>query len=501
MSISQAGAGSPRSSGSHAAPFEGAIEQLAAVPDIERALAAAANLPYCIFFDSARQQDELGRYSFLTADPFDFVSRSIDAAVVAAADGEDEFKSLARRVRPFATQTVPGVPPFQGGLAGLFGYDLNRTLERITAPHNDEFDVPALAVGLYDVVLAVDHAQRSAWIVSQGWPEREPARRRQRACERLERFKAIVLAEATPQCRDVVSLTDKPAARLSVPPWEIARQFPALAGTDLTSNFSRREYLRMVERAIEYIYAGDVFQVNLAQRLLLPARDDALSLYLRMRRRNPATFAAYFHLGEFQIASASPERFLKVADRHVEARPIKGTRRRSTWPEADLFAGDDLLHSEKDRAENVMIVDLLRNDLSRVCKPDSVRISDLCRLEVYEFVQHLVSVVRGELRPECSSFDLLGAAFPGGSVTGAPKVRAMEIIAELEPTARGPYCGCLGYIGFDGTMDTNILIRTITAGRGWWQFPVGGGIVAQSDPEREYEETWHKAEGMLRALE
>jgi para-aminobenzoate synthetase component 1 len=148
-----------------------------------------------------------------------------------------------------------------------------------------------------------------------------------------------------------------------------------------------------------------------------------------------------------------------------------------------------------------MIVDLLRNDLSRVCRPDSVRVSDLCRLEVYEFVQHLVSVVRGELRPGCGPFDLLGAGFPGGSITGAPKVRAMEIIAELEPTARGPYCGCLGYIGFDGTMDTNILIRTITAGCGWWQFPVGGGIVAQSDPEREYEETWHKAEGLLRALE
>jgi para-aminobenzoate synthetase component 1 len=148
-----------------------------------------------------------------------------------------------------------------------------------------------------------------------------------------------------------------------------------------------------------------------------------------------------------------------------------------------------------------MIVDLLRNDLSRVCLPESVRVSDLCRLEAYEFVQHLVSVVRGELRPDRGPLDLLAAAFPGGSVTGAPKVRAMEIIAELEPTARGPYCGCLGYVGFDGSMDTNILIRTITAGRGWWQFQVGGGIVAQSDPEREYEETWHKAEGMLRALE
>jgi para-aminobenzoate synthetase component I len=225
-----------------------------------------------------------------------------------------------------------------------------------------------------------------------------------------------------------------------------------------------------------------------------------VSLYLRLRRRNPATFAGYFDLGEFQIASASPERFLQVRGGEVEARPIKGTRRRTARPEADLFAGDELRESEKDNAENVMIVDLLRNDLSKVCRPESVVVADLCRLEAYEFVQHLVSVVRGRLRDGTGPLDLLRAAFPGGSVTGAPKVRAMEIIAELEPTARGPYCGALGYIGFDGTMDSNILIRTITTGRGWWQMPVGGGIVAQSDPRAEYDETWHKAEGLLRAL-
>jgi para-aminobenzoate synthetase component 1 len=169
-------------------------------------------------------------------------------------------------------------------------------------------------------------------------------------------------------------------------------------------------------------------------------------------------------------------------------------------PEADLFAGDELLASDKDRAENVMIVDLLRNDLSRVCRTDSVQVTQLCGLEVYAYVQHLVSAVRGELRPGLGAVDLLRAAFPGGSVTGAPKVRAMEIIAELEPTARGPYCGSLGYLGFDGTLDSNILIRTIAASGGWWQAPVGGGIVAQSEPDQEYAETWHKAAGLLRAM-
>ena len=169
-------------------------------------------------------------------------------------------------------------------------------------------------------------------------------------------------------------------------------------------------------------------------------------------------------------------------------------------PEADLFAGDQLRQSEKDNAENVMIVDLMRNDLARVCRPESVVVEALCRLEVYQYVQHLVSVVRGELRFGVSPLDLLRAAFPGGSITGAPKIRAMQIIAELEPTARGTYCGSLGYLGFDGSLDTNILIRTVTAGRGWWQMPVGGGIVAQSDPRREYAETWQKAEGLLRSL-
>ena len=280
----------------------------------------------------------------------------------------------------------------------------------------------------------------------------------------------------------------------------LSTQFAVSGHERLTSNFSADKYLTMVEQAMEYIRAGDLFQVNVAQRLLHPADVDSVSLYLRLRRCNPAPFAGYFDTGNFQIVSASPERFLQVDGRSVEACPIKGTRPRTAWPEADLFAGDELEQSEKDRAENVMIVDLLRNDLSRVCVPSSVRVTQLCELETFQYVQHLVSAVNGTLADGCSPLDLIRAAFPGGSVTGAPKVRAMEIIAELEPTARGPYCGSLGYLGFDGDLDLSILIRTITAGRGWWQFPVGGGITAQSVPQREYEETWHKAEGLIRAV-
>ena len=406
------------------------------------------------------------------------------------ADGTDGLSLLAAKLAPWQADTISGLPPFQGGAAGLWAYDLNRSLEKIPRPAFDEFCVPALCVGLYDVVLAFDHQTGQAWIVSQGFPEREPAARRRRAAQRAKEFAAWLAAPPPvepPLDGDVLAAD------------HLAPSYPAAGPAGLVSNFSPSGYVAAIERVIDYIRAGDVFQVNLAQRLLFPARERAAILYGRLRRCNPAPFAGYFDLGEFQIASASPERFLKIAGREVETRPIKGTRQRTRRPEADLFAGDDLAQSEKDRAENVMIVDLLRNDLAKVCQADSVRVTQLCQLETFQFVQHLVSAVRGRLKADCSPLDLVRATFPGGSISGAPKVRAMEIIAALEPTARGAYCGALGYVGFDGSADTNILIRTVTAGRGWWQAPVGGGITAQSDPAREYEETWHKAAGLLRA--
>ena len=455
-------------------------------PDVEAALVRLARRPHCLLLDSALRDARLGRYSFLTADPFDFLT--------IAADGSDGLTPLGEKLRSFQTQHRADLPPFQGGAAGLLSYELARSLERVPPPCVDEFGLRALAMGLYDVVLAFDHAQHRAWLVSQGFPETDPARRIRRAGQRIDQFRAW-LAEPVP-----TSPLRRPETPAMLAPTELAPCFPVPGPPDLVSNFSADAYLRVVQRAIDYIHAGDVFQVNLAQRLLAPATGDALALYLRLRHCNPATFAAWFDAGAFQIASASPERFLRVAEGQVEARPIKGTRRRTAWVEADLFAGDELRESEKDRAENIMIVDLLRNDLARACLPDSVRVTQLCGLETYQFVQHLVSAVTGQLRPGLSPVDLLRGAFPGGSVTGAPKVRAMEIIAELEPTARGPYCGSIGYLGFDGWLDLNILIRTITACRGWWQFPVGGGIVAQSSPQHEYEETWHKAEGMLRAV-
>ncbi len=462
------------------------IEELVPPPEPEEAFLRLACLPHCLFLDSALRHPMLGRYSFLAADPFDFLQLP--------ADGSDALGVLAGRMEQFATPAVAELPPFQGGAAGLLGYDLGRSLERVPAAAVDEFGVPALAMGLYDVVVAFDHLAGRAWIISQGLPEAEPSRRRRRAAARLAQMRGWLRGAVGPE------------ARASSPPrhevaWDQLSPQCAVAGVPgITSNFSKQGYLEAVQRTIDYIYAGDVFQVNLSQRLLAPARDDAVSLYRRLRRCNPAPLAGYFDLGEFQIVSSSPERFLRLSDRCVETRPIKGTRPRSGDPSVDRAAEAELAASEKDQAENVMIVDLLRNDLARVCTADSVHVSQLCGVEVYPYVLHLVSAVCGRLRESCSPVDLVRAAFPGGSITGAPKVRAMEIIAELEPTARGAYCGSLGYLGFQGAMDLSILIRTITAGRGWWQFPVGGGVVAQSTPPQEYEETWHKAAGLLRAV-
>jgi len=462
------------------------VEEVSPGVDSVEAFRRLCPLPHCLFLDSSLRHDSLGRYSFLAVDPFRWIEL--------AADAPDPLATLAGQLAPYSAEAVEGLPPFQGGAAGLFGYELSRSLERLPAARHDEFQTPVLAVGMYDLVLAFDHQADTAWIISQGFPEQAADHRKRRAAQRIEQMRHWLSSQVPPHRSDGLATAPAIAADCLAP------QFPVAGHDRLTSDFSRDDYLRAVARVIEYIRAGDVFQVNLSQRLLHPAVDDSVALYLRLRERTPATFSGYFDGGGFQLASASPERFLQVRDGHVEARPIKGTRPRRARPEADLFAGDELQASEKDRAENVMIVDLMRNDLSRVCRSESVRVPQLCGLEQYGYVQHLVSSVCGELEAGRTPLDLLRAAFPGGSITGAPKVRALQIIAELEPTARGPYCGSLGYLGFDGALDSSILIRTIAAAGRWWQLPVGGGVVAQSVPAREYEETWHKAEGMLRAV-
>jgi len=444
-----------------------------------------ANLPHVLWMDSARHDATLGRYSFLMADP----TETIQAGPLQV---EAALARLSELERTFRLDRVADLPPFQGGAAGYFSYDLNRAFEKVPETPFNEFHLPLLSFGIYDWVAAWDHALGKGWLFSTGFPEVDPEKRPARAKTRADEILSLLHREAA-------NLDAAQPGRV-IPPTELAPCFACPEFPGVMSNFPKEDYLEAVRKSVEYIHAGDIFQVNLAQRLLMEAKTTSSQLYLKLREKNPAPFAGYYDFGLGQIVSASPERFISVRDRTIESRPIKGTRRRSGRPELDMFWGDELIRSEKDRAENVMIVDLLRNDLSRICEPESVEVTSLCGLETYQTVQHLVSIIVGKLAPDVGIREILEAIFPGGSITGAPKIRAMEIISELEPTARGPYCGSLGYIGFDGSIDWNILIRTVIASAGWWQFPVGGGIVADSDPLREYEETWHKALGLLHAV-
>lgn len=444
-----------------------------------------SRLDGCLFLESSpavKSENDRSRYSYVMAEPV--------TQFIASVGDRSVFESLKTLHSKFNCTTLPDLPSFQGGLAGFFSYDIGRSIENIDAPKYDDVQMPAAHFGVYDVVLAIDHYENRAWIVSQGWDAAGNA-----TCElaekRLNHFREII------SCRQPLAESPSPVSAPVMP------QAPLVAAGNLqqlSSNFSQPEFLQMIQQAIDYIYAGDVFQVNLAQQLLFPADRSATELYLDLREVNPAPFSGYYDLGPQQIVSASPERLVQVQDRIVETRPIKGTRRRTRYPQVDIQSAEQLRTSEKDLAENTMIVDLMRNDLSRVCTDDSVVVTQLCELEKFQSVFHLVSAVQGKLRDECDTFDLLESVLPGGSITGAPKIRAMEIIAELEPSARGAYCGSMGYITPNGDCDFNILIRTITCFGGWWQIPVGGGIVSQSVPESEYQETWTKAAGMLKAI-
>jgi para-aminobenzoate synthetase component I len=482
------------------------VERLEHPGDPADAAAAMLDLPYPIFLDSATgspggEPHHLGRYSFLSADPV-LVVRSKGPVTEVGQGGAwrrvdgDALGAVRGVLREWTAAPVAGLPPFQGGAAGYIGYDYGAVLERVPPTRYDDLAVPDVLLGLYDWVLAWDHEGREAWLISTGLGPSGPpdiTRARARAAEVRRR-----LSRENPPVPPLRAGADRhlPAA----PSYPVTALDRAPEG--LRSTFTHRGYLDAVARVREYIVAGDIFQANLSQRLQAPLGEAPFDLYRRLRRRNPAPFAAYFDCGDLTVLSASPERFLRLDEGGaVETRPIKGTRPRGLGPMHDAALGRALAESEKDQAENVMIVDLLRNDLSRVCRPGSVRVPELFALEHHPTVHHLVSTVIGELAPGNDAVELVRATFPGGSITGAPKVRAMEIIAELEPTRRGVYCGSVGYLSRSGAMDTSIVIRTFVRVGSEVYFQAGGGIVADSDPELEYRETLDKARGLIAALE
>ena len=406
--------------------------------------------PYAFWLDSALADGRLGQASFWGADPF-LILRSHGAAIELWTRGGTHrfsgspFETLRELLRQHGG-SGPGAAA--GGAIGYLAYELKRFVEELPQRASDDLGLPECYLCFY---------------------------------ERAARFDPRPLAAAGPAVPRHSPLDDADA-----PP----------------SNFSREGYGDAVRRTRDYIFAGDVYQVNLSQRFQLPLEGSPFEAYLRLRSRNPAPFAAYLNLTQARVLSASPERFLRFEprSRRVQTRPIKGTRPRGRTPEEDGAMARELLESEKDRAENVMIVDLERNDLGRVAEVGSVRVSELASLETLPTVFHLTSTVEATLREDRDLVDLLLATFPGGSITGAPKIRAMQIIDELEPAARSVYTGAIGRIGFDGSMDLNIAIRTIVVKDGTAYFQAGGGIVADSDPEMEYQETLHKARALSDAL-
>lgn len=454
------------------------VYDLGQIPHPAQLFPAFQDMPSPALLDGAMPGASGNRFSYLTADPF-LVVRSRGRRVTLEHDGVceevegDPWSTLQGLLRRYRIEQVPGLPPFQGGALGYWGYDLGRHLERLPSWADDDLGLPEMYLGLYDWALAYDSDTGLGSLFSTGLPVGTAERASGRANEIMERIKGGLPA------------TQSPGYVASVP---------------LRSNFTSATYEAAVGRVKEYLAAGDSYQVNLSQRFQAPFQGDPWGLYLRLRSFNPAPFAAYLGFPEVKVLSGSPEEFLHLERGQVRARPIKGTRPAGATPEEAARYSAELLASEKERAENVMIVDLIRNDMGRVCSIGSVEVTGLFTVEQHPTVLHLVSTVTGELLPSADAVDLLRVCFPGGSVTGAPKLRSMEIIEELEPVRRGVYCGAIGYISFGGDMGTSIAIRTLVLTGGQVYLQVGGGVVADSDPSAEYQETLQKGMGLRHAL-
>ncbi len=451
--------------------------------DTAKLFARVHHQPWAILLDSGQPLSQYGRYDILVAEPFMTISTLEDETGVytrvqqgtgTTISHDDPFSILNAALDPYKASQHQ--IPFAGGAVGYFGYDLARKIEDLPDAAKKDLSIPAMMVGLYDWAVVVDHREKTSCLISNGFQEST----HERWSELCRLFSEEFLVKS------------------------IAKTF-ALT-TPVTSNMDYTQYAQAFDAVKKYITEGDCYQVNLAQRFSTQAQGDSWLAYLKLREISPAPFMAFMNFGDLQVLSGSPERFLQVVGSHVETRPIKGTRPRSADAVQDKQYAQDLQNSIKDKAENLMIVDLLRNDIGKNCEIGSVKADSLFQLQSFANVHHLVSFVTGKLKLGRTAIDLLRGCFPGGSITGAPKLRAMQIIEELEPHRRGVYCGAIGYIGFDGNMDTNITIRTAVysarnQAEGEISFYAGGGIVADSKLEKEYAETLDKASSMLKTMQ
>jgi len=433
--------------------------------------APIANKPWSIFLDSGYPYSDQGRYDIFSTDPVTTLVTMGETTKItnqgeSSSSDEDPFV-LVKRYLKNNFQPIEDLP-FNGGAMGYFSYDLARRLEKLPVIAKDEENLAEMAVGIYPWAVIVDHHKKQSWLVGNGVVKEDWN-------QLIEQFNSL--------------------------PKRIAQEESFSVLDKIQSNMDKHTYNRAFEQIKYYLKEGDSYQINLAQRFISSCSGNPWAAYKELRKINSAPFSAYLNYPDVQVLSSSPERFLKVKNGEVETKPIKGTRARVQDKVQDEKQKEALLQSKKDRAENVMIVDLLRNDLSKNCKQGSVKVPVLFDIESFATVHHLVSTVTGSLDEGQHALDLLRNCFPGGSITGAPKIRSMEIIEELEPNRRGLYCGAIGYIGFDGNMDTNIVIRTLVHSENMIRFWAGGGIVYDSVMEDEYQESLDKAAALLDLLE
>ncbi len=446
--------------------------------------------------ESVEGGDRLGRYSFLGRGPAEKLTASTGGEVVLERDGRSErldggfFQALARRLEALRPASLPGLPPLTGGAVGYVGYDGVRWIERIPDRHARENALADAQFHFYDTIVAFDHAKHRLYIIANVRVGQGGGGRAQ-----LER----AYADAERRLDEVEGALERPLPRFEIP--QALAPLPRASVADgMRSNFTRVGFEEAVQRAKEYIAAGDAFQIVLSQRFQSPVRAEPFDVYRALRALNPSPYLFFLQWEGTALLGSSPETMVRVQDRKAMVRPIAGTRRRGTDAAEDVALEKDLLADAKELAEHRMLVDLGRNDIGRVAKFGTVKVSRLEKIERYSHVMHIVSEVEGELRDDLSAIDAFCAGFPAGTVSGAPKIRAMEIIDELEPTRRGTYAGAVGYLDFAGNLDTCIAIRTLLIHRGVAMLQAGAGLVADSVPEKEYLETIHKASALYDAI-
>jgi anthranilate synthase component 1 len=441
-------------------------------------------------FESVIGGEKVGRYSFLAADPFLHISAHANKVVVRDGDKTQEFTSddpleeLRRRLHAVRAAHLPQLPPFAGGAIGYAGYDVVRYVEHLPNAPRDDRGLPDLSFGFYDQMLVFDNVDKTMYVI---------------ALARIDQSGGDAKAAYASAQRRIDATVAQLSSGTDLPPADIATAGePTLA---YRSNFTAETFQDAVRKCVEYIKAGDIFQVVISQRLEIDLTVDPFEIYRTLRVVNPSPFMFFLRTPEVTLVGSSPEIMCRVVDNHVTVRPLAGTRKRGVTEEEDRRLAAELLEDPKERAEHVMLVDLGRNDVGRVAKYGSVQLSDVMVIERYSHVMHITSNVTGELAPGLDAFDALKACLPAGTVSGAPKVRAMQIIDEVEPCRRGPYAGAVGYLDYSGNMDTCIALRTLVVHGNKAYVQAGAGIVADSDPASEYQETLNKARGLLKAIE